>query len=80
MKIEFCTKIHVLVCLASILLSSLPLPKFLVDPQELDLLPERISITVPSVFEKIAHLLLVRVAELASAHYDCAPHYVFPKY
>ena len=35
--------------LASILMMSLPLPIFLADPQELDLLPEKIEITVPSL-------------------------------
>ena len=58
--------------LAFILLMSLPLPKFLADLQELDLLPEKISITVPSVFEEIAHLLHVRAVELASAHCNCS--------
>ena len=48
--------------LVSRLLMLLPLPKFLADPQELDLLPEKIAITVPLVFEKIAHLLHVRDA------------------
>ena len=43
---------------------SLTLPNFLADPQELDLLPGEIEITVPSVFEQIAYLLLVRAVEL----------------
>ena len=47
-------------------------PKFLADPQELDVLPEKIEKTIPLVFEKIAHLLHVRAVELASAHYHCA--------
>ena len=37
-------------------------PKFLADPQELDL-----EIATPCVFEKVAHLLLVRAVELVSA-------------
>ena len=64
---------RIIASLASILLLP-PLPKFLAHAQELDLLPGKIEMTVPSVFEKIAHLLLVRVVELASAHNHCAPH------
>ena len=42
----------------------LPSPIFVADLQEFDLLPEKLAITDPSVFEKIALLLLVRVSEL----------------
>ena len=34
------------------------------DPQELDLLPERIATTVPFVFEKIQHLLMFELSNL----------------
>ena len=71
---------HVLVRLASILLSLLPFSKFLADFQELDLLPERIATTIPSVLGKIARLLHVRVAELASARCNCVLHYFLSKY
>ena len=47
----------------------------LVDLQELEFLPDKIEIRVPTVPQKIAHLLLVRAVELASAHSKCAPHY-----
>ena len=33
-----------------------------------------------SLFEKVAHLLLVRAVEPASAYYSCALHYVLPKH
>ena len=46
----------VLARLVSTLLMSLPLPNFLADLRELDLLPGKIRITVLSVFEKVAHL------------------------
>ena len=71
---------RVLVRLVSILLISLPLPKFLADLEELDLLLEKIVITTPFVLRKIAHLLHVRVAELASAHHRCALRDSLPKY
>ena len=61
--------------LASILLMLLPLPYFLVNLQELDLRAENIEITIPSVFEKVAHLLHFRAVELASTRYDKALHY-----
>ena len=64
--------------LASILLMLLQLPIFLADPQELVLLPGKIEGTDPCVFEKIAHLLLVRAVELEFAHYNCAPHSFLP--
>ena len=63
---------RVLAHLASVVLMLIPLPKFLADLQDLDWLPEKIAITVPSVFEKIAHLLLVRAVELVSTHDNCA--------
>ena len=65
---------QVLVRLVSMLLMSLPSPKFLTDLQGLDLLPKKIVITIPFVFGKIARLLLVRVAELASALCNCVLH------
>ena len=71
---------NVLVRLVSILLMSLPLPKFLADLQELYLLPENTAITIPFVFGRIAHLLHVRVAELASARCNCVLGYVLPMY
>ena len=72
---------HVLVCLVSTLLVSLPLPKCLADLQELDLLLERIAITVTiCVGVKIAHLLRVRVAELAPARCNGVLHYFLPQY
>ena len=46
--------------------------------QELDLLPEKTSITVPFVFGQIARLLHVRVAELATARCNCVLHCVLP--
>ena len=70
----------ILAHLVSILQMSLPLPKFLADLQELDLLPEKIARTIPSVFGEIAHLHHVRSVELASAIYNCAPHSFLPKY
>ena len=67
--------------LYALLLMLLPLPKFLVDPQDLEWIPEKIEITVLSVFfEKIAHVLLVRAVELAFAHHRCAPHCFLPKH
>ena len=48
--------------------------------QELDLLPEKIALTVPFVYGKIAHLLRVRVAELASARCNCVLRYFLPKH
>ena len=48
----------------------------LLHPQELDLLRKEIEITVPSVFEKIVYLLLVRAVEFA--HYSCTIHYFLP--
>ena len=63
----------------SMLLVLTPLPNVPADLQGLDLLPEKIEISVPSVFEKIAHLLLVRVVELASAPRSSPLHYVLPK-
>ena len=60
---------HILARLVSTLLMSLPLPNFLADLRELDLLPEKIQTTVLSVFEKIAHLRHVRAVELASAYH-----------
>ena len=54
--------------LASILLLPQPLPSFLADPQELDLLPGKIATTVPCVFGKYAHLLLVRAVGFVFAH------------
>ena len=69
-----------LVRLVSMLLVSLPLPTILADHQELDLLPEKIAVTVPCVFWKIAHLLHVRVAELVLARCDCVLRYFFVKY
>ena len=71
---------HVLVRLASILLMSLPLPKFLTDLQELDLLPERSAVTSVFAFGKIAHLLHVRVTGLASARCNCVLRYFLPQY
>ena len=59
---------------------SLPLPKFLCHFQGLDLLPGRIAMTVPNVFGKIAHLLLVLVAELATARCNCVLHDFLSKY
>ena len=59
---------------------SLPLPSVDADSPELDLPRKNIAITEPFVFVKIAHLLLVRVAELASARCNCAHHYFLPKY
>ena len=56
-------KDHVLPRLVSIILMSFPLPIFLAGLQELDLLLEKIEMTVPSVFVKIACLLLLRVAQ-----------------
>ena len=44
--------------LASILLLLHRLPKFLSDPQNLDLLPGKIKITVPCLFEEIVNLYL----------------------
>ena len=52
----------------------------LVDLQDIDFLPEKIAITAPLVFGKIAHLVHVRVADLASARYKCVPRYSLPKY
>ena len=49
-------------------------------PRELDMLPEKIEITVPLSFEKIAHLLVVRAGELASARYSCALYGFLSKY
>ena len=49
----------------------------LFDLWEFYMLPEKLEITVPSVFEKIAHLLLV--VELASAHKSCALRCFLPK-
>ena len=72
--------IHVLIRLASILLLSLPLPKFLADLQELDLLPERIAVKNVFVFGKIVHLLHVRVAGLASARCNCVLRCFLPQY
>ena len=54
------------------LLMSLPL-NFLADLRELDLLPEKIRITVLSVFEKIARLRHGRAVELESAYQNCVP-------
>ena len=56
----------------------LPLPNCLADPDELDLLPEKIEITVPSFGVKIAHPLLVRAVKLGLAHYNCAYHTFLP--
>ena len=53
--------------------------KFFSDFQAFDLLPERISTTIPSFFVKVAHLLLVRDGELASARCNCVLHCVLPK-
>ena len=47
---------HTITYLASIHLLLLPLPNVLTDPQELDLLPGKIGITVPSVFLKKSHI------------------------
>ena len=58
----------------------LPFPKFLVDPEGLDFLPGKIEITVPSVVEKITHLLLLRAVELASAHCSRALRYLLPQH
>ena len=66
--------------LASTLLMLLQLPIFLADPQELVLLPGKIEGTDPCVFEKIAHLLLVRAVKLEFAHYNCAPHSFLPEH
>ena len=64
-QVQFVNRI--LARIVSILLLSLPLPKFLADLQELPFLAEKLAITVPFVSGKIAHLLHVRVTELASA-------------
>ena len=48
-----------------LLMMSLLLPKCLAHRPELDLLPDKIAMTSPVVFGKIAHLLRVRFAELA---------------
>ena len=53
----------------------LPLPKLLAVSHEPDLLPKRIAITIPFVFGKIAHLLRVRSAKLASARCNCVLHF-----
>ena len=68
---------HVLVRLSSILLLSLPLPKFLADFQELDLLPERSRDNSSLCLWKnrASH---VRVAELASARCNCVIHCFSP--
>ena len=66
--------------LASILRMLSPLPKFLADPQEFDLLPGKIETTRPSVFEKIALLLLVGAVALAFARKNSALHYLLPKH
>ena len=71
---------RVVVKLASILLMLLPLPTFIADPQEHELLPVKIEITVPSVFEKLAHLLHVRDVELLSARCCGVLHYFLPKH
>ena len=55
--------------LASILPLLLPLPKNVADPEDHDLLPGKIEITVPSVSEKVSHLLLFRVVEPVFAHF-----------
>ena len=71
---------HMIAYLASILRMLPPFPDCLSDPQELDLLPGKIEITTPSLFEKIAHLLLVRAVALAFAHNNSALHYLLPKH
>ena len=58
--------------LASILPLLLSLPNVLAAPQELDMFPGKIEMTVPSVFEKIAHLYL--------HNNSCAPHHSLPKH
>ena len=72
LKTQFCKCVVELARLVSTLLMSLPL-NFLADLRELDLLPEKIRITVLYVFEKIAHLRHVRAVELASAYHNCVP-------
>ena len=59
---------------------SLPLPTCLADLQELDLRPEKIAITDLFVSQKIAHLLHVRVAELACARSYCVLRFFSPTY
>ena len=55
-----------------------PIPYFSLIFEKLTcFLPEK---PVPSVFATVAHLLLVRAVELASAHNNCAPHDVLPKH
>ena len=71
---------RVLAHLASALLMLLTLQKILVDLQELDLFLEKIEITIPFVFEKIAHLPHVRAVEHTSANYNCALHFFLPKH
>ena len=71
---------RILARLVSILLMSLPLPVVLADLQEIDLLPEKIAITAPFVFRKIAHLLHVRHVEIASVHVYRVPRCFLQKY
>ena len=62
---------HELVRIVSFILMSLVLPNFTSEFEEFYLPPEKIAMTVPFVFGKVAHLLHVRVAELASEHCNC---------
>ena len=80
MKTEFCPINHVLVRLASILLLEFPLPKFLASFQELDLLPERIAITIPYVFGQSRICSMFELPKLASARCKRVLHYFLPKY
>ena len=61
---------HTITHLASKHLLLLPLPNVLTGPQELDLLPGKIGITVPSVFEKLRSAQSPRLSGLRPRHYS----------
>ena len=70
---------RILARLVSILLMSIPLLNLLADPQELDLRRERISLTVPFVFEKIALNLHLHITSVCLATFRQSTDEILPR-